>query len=44
MCVYLRTKFHVSSIIRGGGGGGGGGGVSNFNPHLPQNEPLKNTP
>ena len=48
MCVYLRTKCQVSSIIltsfrqevSGGGGGGGGGGDNS----LLQNKPLKSTP
>ena len=42
MCVYLRAKFEVSSVVltsfRQGGVLGEGGGVI---PHPPQNEPLK---
>ena len=45
MCVYLRTKFQISSIILTHfGEGGTGGGMEVILPLLsppPQNEPLK---
>ena len=42
MCVYLRTKFQVSSTILTSFRLGGGGGV--ILPPSPQNEPLKSPP
>ena len=46
MCVYLRAKFQVSSIILTSlRQGRGGSGVGNFNhPPPPQNKPLKSPP
>ena len=41
MCVYVRAKFEVSSIILTSFRQGEGG---NFNPLLPQNKPLKSPP
>ena len=46
MCVYLRTKFEVSSIIlaRFRQGGGVVTPPPPTHTHTPQNEPLKNPP
>ena len=42
MCMYLRTKFKVSSIILTGSRQGGWGVTLTLPP--PQNGPLKNPP
>ena len=44
MCVYLRTKFQVSSTILTGFRLEGGGGEGVILPASPQNEPLKSPP